>query len=223
MDRRQLKNTIFTLFTLFRQGDKMNKTFFRVGYLGEATDNGILLYPERIYSEWIECSEETAKWLESRPKIPSNWFEIRRKQAMVKIKCHGGKLEKASATASGFDLMSSAEEVVIGVGERKIIPTGLFLEIPVGYEGQIRPRSGIALALGLTVLNTPGTIDSDYRGEIKIIGINHGNVPILIKKKDRIAQLIISKLPFVEVEYVEKYDDLTSTDRGVNGFGSTGK
>ena len=119
--------------------------------------------------------------------------------------------------ASGMDLVAN-EDVVIEPHTWALVGTGLYLEIPEGYEGQIRPRSGLALKYGLTVLNTPGTIDSDYRGEVKVILINHGNDAILVSKGDRIAQLV-----FVKVEKVELIPRLGSsfTVRGDGGFGST--
>jgi dUTP pyrophosphatase len=105
-------------------------------------------------------------------------------------------------------------------GERKLIPTGLFFEIPEGYEVQIRPRSGLAIKNGITVLNSPGTIDADYRGEVCIILINLGNEDFEIHSGDRIAQMIVSK--FEHSSWLE-VEELNSTDRGAGGFGHTGK
>jgi dUTP pyrophosphatase len=121
--------------------------------------------------------------------------------------------------AAGFDL-HSIEDVVIKPGERKLIGTGLAFEIEFGYEVQIRPRSGLAYKHGITVLNTPGTIDSDYRGEIKVLLINHGNEEFEIKKNERIAQAVIA--PVIQAEIVE-VEELSDTERGSGGFGSTGK
>jgi len=121
--------------------------------------------------------------------------------------------------AAGFDL-HSIEETVINPGERKLIGTGLAFEIEFGYEVQIRPRSGLAYKHGITVLNSPGTIDSDYRGEIKVLLINHGNEPFEIKKGERIAQAVIA--PVVQAKIVE-VEELSDTQRGAGGFGSTGK
>lgn len=104
-------------------------------------------------------------------------------------------------------------------GERVLIPTGLYLSIPYGYEGQIRPRSGLAVKYGLTVLNSPGTIDADYRGEIKVCLINHGNDTFAIHHGDRIAQIVFAKVEQVQLIEVDKLDD---TERGVGGFGHTG-
>jgi dUTP pyrophosphatase len=127
----------------------------------------------------------------------------------------------ATINSAGMDLRASLEQgIVIRPGERKLIPTGLFLEIPVGYEGQVRPRSGFALKSGVTVLNSPGTIDADYRGEVGVILINLSNVEVEIVNGDRIAQLIIAK--YETVKWVE-VDSLKETDRGSGGFGHTGK
>jgi dUTP pyrophosphatase len=121
--------------------------------------------------------------------------------------------------AAGFDL-HSIEDVVINPGERKLIGTGLAFEIEYGYEVQIRPRSGLAYKHGITVLNTPGTIDSDYRGEIKVLLINLGSEPFEIKKGERIAQAVVA--PVIQAEIIE-VDELSDTQRGSGGFGSTGK
>lgn len=105
-------------------------------------------------------------------------------------------------------------------GQRHLIPTGLYIELPLGFEAQIRPRSGLALKHGITVLNSPGTIDADYRGEIKVLLINHGSEPFIINSGDRIAQLIVSKHEHVVFQLVE---DLEDTARGAGGYGSSGK
>jgi dUTP pyrophosphatase len=124
-----------------------------------------------------------------------------------------------SEEASGFDL-HSIEDIVIKPGERKLISTGLAFEIEKGYEIQIRPRSGLAYKHGITVLNSPGTIDSDYRGEIKVLLINLGDKDFEIKKGDRIAQAVVA--PVIQVEFLE-VENLRETKRGSGGFGSTGK
>jgi dUTP pyrophosphatase len=121
--------------------------------------------------------------------------------------------------AAGFDL-HSIEDVVIKPNERKLISTGLAFEIEVGYEVQIRPRSGLAFKEGITVLNSPGTIDSDYRGEIKVLLINLGDRDFKIKRGDRIAQAVVA--PIIQAKIVE-VDNLSTTKRGEKGFGSTGK
>ncbi|MBD3158534.1 MAG: dUTP diphosphatase [Candidatus Lokiarchaeota archaeon] len=117
-----------------------------------------------------------------------------------------------------FDL-HSVIETTLEPGERQAIPTGLVMEIPRGYEGQVRPRSGLALRNGLSVVNSPGTIDSGYRGEVKVIVINHGKEPFTITKGMRICQLAIRSVPRVRFEAAE---ELSISDRGEDGFGSTG-
>jgi dUTP pyrophosphatase len=124
-----------------------------------------------------------------------------------------------SDEAAGFDLHSNID-CVIKPNEWVLIPTGLAFEIEKGFEVQIRPRSGLAFKYGITVLNSPGTIDSDYRGEIKVLLINHSNTEFEIKKGDRIAQAVVARV--IQAEIVES-DTLSDTKRGEGGFGSTGK
>lgn len=126
----------------------------------------------------------------------------------------------ATLGSAGVDLRAFLEESVsLRPLERCLIPTGLFIELPLSYEAQIRPRSGLAVKSGITVLNTPGTIDSDYRGEIKVILVNLSNESFTINNGDRICQMVISKHERIEWVCV---DDLQSTDRGAGGFGHTG-
>jgi dUTP pyrophosphatase len=126
----------------------------------------------------------------------------------------------ASAGSSGCDLRAAlAGEVVLRPGERLLVPTGLALEIPPGWEGQVRPRSGLALRHGIGMVNAPGTIDSDYRGEVGVLLINHGAEPFTLRRGDRIAQLVIARVESVEWEEAEALD---GSDRGEGGFGSTG-
>lgn len=128
---------------------------------------------------------------------------------------------RATPHASGFDLRALlSEDLVIRPRERAAVPTGLAVEIPVGFEGQVRPRSGLAIHQGLTVVNAPGTIDSDYRGEVKVLLINLGEKSVTIRSGDRIAQLVVHRLP--EVEW-EEADELEPTRRGAGGFGHTGE
>ncbi|RVQ66982.1 dUTP diphosphatase [Croceicoccus ponticola] len=124
----------------------------------------------------------------------------------------------ASDGAAGMDVVS-AEERVLNPGDRAAVATGIAMAIPEGYEVQIRPRSGLALKHGITVPNTPGTIDSDYRGELKVILINHGVEPYKIRRGDRIAQAVLS--PVVQASWLEVHE-LDETSRGEGGFGSTG-
>jgi dUTP pyrophosphatase len=127
----------------------------------------------------------------------------------------------ATEGSSGMDLRASIdEEVILQPLERKLIPTGLFIELPVGYEAQVRPRSGLAIKNGITCLNSPGTIDADYRGEIKVILINLSNENQSINTGDRIAQMVIQKVEQVHFEAVEI---LNETERGEGGFGHSGK
>jgi len=122
--------------------------------------------------------------------------------------------------SAGMDLTSSSfEDIVIPPTETRLVPTNLIIEIPTGYEGQVRPRSGLALKYNVTVLNSPGTIDSDYRGEIKVLLINHGKGNFTVKFGDRIAQLVISPYMKAKLKYKDK---LSKTERGRGGYGSTG-
>lgn len=128
----------------------------------------------------------------------------------------------ATPHAAGMDLVAAIPEsdpVVLNIGQRALIPTGLIFEIAAGFEGQVRPRSGLALKYGVTVLNSPGTIDSDYRGEVQVILINHGQAPFTIERGMRIAQLVIAPVTTMKVLEV---DDMSVTTRGSGGFGSTG-
>ncbi len=126
-----------------------------------------------------------------------------------------------SAGASGFDVRAQLSETVqLQPGQRAMIPTALSFEIPVGFEIQARPRSGWAAKEGLTVLNTPGTIDADYRGEVKIIVINLGDKPVMIHDQDRVAQLVVA--PVYQAIF-HRSEQLSETERGAGGFGSTGK
>lgn len=133
-----------------------------------------------------------------------------------------GELPKyQTESASGIDVRAQiSEPLTIAPGSRALVPTGLMTAVPKGYEIQARPRSGLAIREGLTLLNTPGTIDSDYRGEVKIILINLGDKEVVIKDQDRIAQLCICPIILAKVEEV---DDLDATTRGEGGFGSTGR
>ncbi len=137
---------------------------------------------------------------------------------------HGRDLalpETASSGAAGLDLRAAVErELVLEPGERASIPTGLVLEIPPGWEGQVRPRSGLAHRHGVTLTNSPGTIDSDYRGEIRVLVINHGVEPFTVRRGDRIAQLLVAPVARVAFEEVETAGE---TERGAGGFGSTGR
>lgn len=127
----------------------------------------------------------------------------------------------ATSQSAGIDLRANlAEPVVLKPMERKLIPTGLFIELPEGYEAQIRPRSGLALKYGITVLNTPGTIDADYRGEIGVILINLSTEDFKIEHGERICQMVIAR--HEQAEWIQ-VEELNETERGAGGFGHTGK
>ncbi|MDX1501026.1 MAG: dUTP diphosphatase [Thermoanaerobaculia bacterium] len=128
--------------------------------------------------------------------------------------------EYASAGSAGLDLRAAVgRSLTLAPGERTLVPTGLVLEIPDGWEGQVRPRSGLAVRHGISLVNTPGTIDSDYRGEVKLPVINLGAEPFTIERGARLAQLVLARVTRVRVEEVEA---VTPTRRGEGGFGSTG-
>lgn len=127
-----------------------------------------------------------------------------------------------SAGAAGVDLLAALgldDDVVIAPGQRALVPCGFSLALPEGYEAQVRPRSGLAAKFGVTVLNAPGTIDSDYRGEVQVILINHGDRPFPVRRGDRIAQMVIAPVVAADFRLEEKLDE---TLRGAKGFGSTG-
>lgn len=129
--------------------------------------------------------------------------------------------EYKTALSAGMDLCANIEEVIVLQPlERKLIPTGLYIELPEGYEAQIRPRSGLALKEGLGILNSPGTIDADYRGEIGVILVNLSNNVISIQDGDRIGQMVVNKVERIEWDAVKELDE---TERGSGGFGHTGK
>lgn len=152
---------------------------------------------------------------------------MKKKEAVIKV--YFQQLEHAeglplphyeTAGSSGCDLRAAlTDPVTLQPGKRALIPTGLRMALPAGFEAQIRPRSGLAYRNGVTMLNTPGTIDSDYRGEIKVLAINLGDEDFVVKRGDRIAQMIIAPIHQIEIK---KVIDLPKTERGDGGFGSTG-
>jgi dUTP pyrophosphatase len=155
-----------------------------------------------------------------------NFFQgMRRTVVRVQQLPHGEGLPLPSYQtegSAGMDLIAALDEeetLFLPAGERALVPTGLALEIPQGYEGQIRPRSGIALTYGVTVLNSPGTIDADYRGEVRVMLINLGLETFAIERGARIAQLIIAPVTRATLEVT---DELVDSERGAGGFGSTG-
>ncbi len=140
----------------------------------------------------------------------------------VKIINRSGNLlpEYATALAAGMDVRAdNAEPIVLRPLERALVPTGLYLEIPAGYEIQVRPRSGLAIKKGITVLNSPGTVDADYRGELRVILVNLSNEDFTVERGERIAQIVLAAHGRIEWEEVEKLDE---SARGEGGFGSTG-
>lgn len=143
----------------------------------------------------------------------------------VKIKivmqdgCAGLFPAKAHPDDAAYDLRSRCD-MELPVGKSALVPTGVFMELPVGYEAQVRPRSGLALKHNLMLTNSPGTIDAGYRGEVGVIAINMGDKPFPVRRGDRIAQMVINKLPDVELEAAES---LGESGRGEGGFGSTGR
>ena len=150
--------------------------------------------------------------------------------ALVKVEVqqlpHGNGLALPayqSAHAAGLDLLAAVPEdapVMLAPGKHALIPTGLTIALPQGYEAQVRPRSGLAAKHGVTVLNSPGTVDADYRGEVCVLLINHGDQPFPIRRGERIAQMVIAEVAQVELVPVTS---LSATDRGSGGFGSTGR
>lgn len=150
-----------------------------------------------------------------------------RSKAMVKLSwlAHGRGLplpSRQSEDAAGYDLcaaLNEGAELVLEPGQRDLVPCGFAMALPQGYEAQVRPRSGLAAKFGVTVLNSPGTIDADYRGEVKVVLINHGTEPFAIRRGDRIAQMVIAKVAPSEIIEAEQLEE---TARGEGGFGSTG-
>jgi dUTP pyrophosphatase len=144
----------------------------------------------------------------------------------VKRLAHGAGLplpSRASAGAAGLDLAAAVPEdapLTLAPGARALVPTGFAFALPDGHEGQVRPRSGLAAKHGVTVLNAPGTIDADYRGEVQVILINHGDEPVVIRRGERVAQLVVAPVTRAEVAEVAGLDE---TARGAGGFGSTGR
>jgi dUTP pyrophosphatase len=141
---------------------------------------------------------------------------------VVKTKLEKGSIlpKQTTALSAGSDISARlSKPFTLKAGEWALIPTGLRIAIPAGFEAQVRPRSGLAAKFGVTVLNSPGTIDADYRGEVKVILINHGKDDFVINDRDRIAQFVIA--PVVNTKFI-KVEELDSTDRGEGGFGSTG-
>ena len=145
-------------------------------------------------------------------------------RVLVRVEPEGRGLDLPgyqSEHAAGMDLLAAIEQdLQLAPGERRLVSTGVALAIPAGYEGQVRPRSGLAIREGVTLLNAPGTIDADYRGTLKLIVINHGSEPVTIRRGERLAQLVLARVERASLEIV---DELPGTSRGTGGFGSTGR
>ena len=145
-------------------------------------------------------------------------------RVLVRVEPEGSGLDLPryqSEHAAGMDLLAAiGEDLLLAPGERALVSTGVALAIPAGYEGQVRPRSGLAIREGLTLLNAPGTIDADYRGTLKLVVINHGSAPVTVRRGERLAQLVLAR---VERAALERVDELPATPRGDGGFGSTGR
>jgi len=134
--------------------------------------------------------------------------------------------ERATPHAAGMDLRAAIpdqEPWTLAPGERRLVPTGLVLALPPGCEGQVRPRSGLAFKHGVTVLNAPGTIDADYRGEVQVLLVNHGAAPFLLRRGERIAQLLVAAVPEWNWQETASLAALGETERGSGGYGSTGR
>lgn len=133
--------------------------------------------------------------------------------------------ERATPHAAGMDLRAAipeGEAWTLEPGARRLFPTGLVMALPVGFEGQVRPRSGLALRHGVTVLNAPGTIDADYRNEVQVLLVNHGTEPFVVRRGERIAQLLVAPVPECDWLPVPQAGELGNTERGLGGYGSTG-
>ena len=150
-------------------------------------------------------------------KIQGFFMKIKVKISMLE-NCADLVPVKAHEDDAAFDLKSRSD-MLVPAGKSTLIPTGVFIELPVNYEAQVRPRSGLALKHNITLTNSPGTIDAGYRGEVGVIMFNHGPEAFNIKRGDRIAQMVIAELPQVQLEVVE---NLSDSNRGTGGFGSTG-
>lgn len=192
-------------------------------YLENFVENNLIEKSQR--DEGLKKLSAALDTLVNTSQLKSFYSQVSRPQVRLKLKklAHfKGELPKFQTPgSSGMDVRAQLDQpVVIQPGARALIPTGLAMAVPEGYEIQARPRSGYAIREGMSLLNTPGTIDADYRGEVKIILINLGSEPVTVNDQDRIAQLCIAQVPKVDVVEVE---DLDETLRGEGGFGSTGK
>jgi len=201
--------------------------------MGEDLDKKIVEYKQQIEEYKTKLNfDELVKKYEQEPFDFDKWLKDKGNflvKPKVKVnvvnKSTNPNPEFATDGASGFDLradLAEDETITLGVGEHTMVPTGLYFEIPEGFELQVRPRSGLAAKHGVTVLNSPGTVDSDYRGEVKVILINHGTQPFVIENGERIAQGVIGGVMGKKMIPFESVEELSDTERGEGGFGSTG-
>ena len=201
--------------------------------MGEDLDKKIVEYKQQIEEYKTKLNfDELVKKYEQEPFDFDKWLKDKGNflvKPKVKVnvvnKSTNPNPEFATDGASGFDLradLAEDETITLGVGEYTMVPTGLYFEIPEGFELQVRPRSGLAAKHGVTVLNSPGTVDSDYRGEVKVILINHGTKPFVIENGERIAQGVIGGVMGKKMITFESVEELSDTERGEGGFGSTG-
>lgn len=201
--------------------------------MGEDLDKKIVEYKQQIEEYKTKLNfDELVKKYEQEPFDFDKWLKdkgnfLAKPKVKVNVvnKSTNPNPEFATDGASGFDLradLAEDETITLGVGEYTMVPTGLYFEIPEGFELQVRPRSGLAAKHGVTVLNSPGTVDSDYRGEVKVILINHGTKPFVIENGERIAQGVIGGVMGKKMITFESVEELSDTERGEGGFGSTG-
>jgi dUTP pyrophosphatase len=201
--------------------------------MGEDLDKKIVEYKQQIEEYKTKLNfDELVKKYEQEPFDFDKWLKDKGNflvKPKVKVnvvnKSTNPNPEFATDGASGFDLradLAEDETITLGIGEYTMVPTGLYFEIPEGFELQVRPRSGLAAKHGVTVLNSPGTVDSDYRGEVKVILINHGTKPFVIENGERIAQGVIGGVMGKKMITFESVEELSDTERGEGGFGSTG-
>jgi len=201
--------------------------------MGEDLDKKIVEYKQQIEEYKTKLNfDELVKKYEQEPFDFDKWLKDKGNflvKPKVKVnvvnKSTNPNPEFATDGASGFDLradLAEDETITLGVGEYTMVPTGLYFEIPEGFELQVRPRSGLAAKHGVTVLNSPGTVDSDYRGEVKVILINHGTKPFVIENGERIAQGVIGGVMGKKMITFQSVEELSDTERGEGGFGSTG-
>lgn len=203
----------YTLAKDFTEAAKLTEAYLDKAGIGYSGDRKV------TKTEVLAESAENFTFTTNKELIlPDAAYHKMQESVKLRIEKGGFPLIKATAGSSGYDI-KSAEEYTLKVGETYSVSTKLFMEIPMGFEGQVRPRSGLALKKQIQVLNTPGTIDSDYRGELKVILYNGGKEDFAINIGDRIAQLVFCPVSMLSIVSAE---DLTETERGAGGFGHSG-